>query len=96
MEAMLGNLTQEEMLTNQAGKNCINEQCELHLSLVKSLSTVLKQHQTTIHLTSTIHLSYLGGIVEYGPPPPMFNPSHPLLPKLDKEQIGWWDDCLIE
>ena len=26
----------------------------------------------------------------------MFNPSHPLLPNLDKEQIGWWDECHIE
>ena len=38
MEAMLGNLTQEEMLTNQAGNKCTNERCEIHLLLVKSLS----------------------------------------------------------
>ena len=26
----------------------------------------------------------------------MFYPNHPLLPSLDKIQIGWWDECHIE
>ena len=58
MEAMLGNLTQEEMLTNQAGKNCTNERCEFHLSLVKSLSIETTSNNNPPHINNSCTLPY--------------------------------------
>ena len=43
-----------------------------------------------------LYLLILTGNRHFGPPPPWFDRNHPLMPKLDHDQIEWWDECHIE
>ena len=56
MEAMLGNLTYKEILTNQTGNNYTNERCAFHISLVKSLSIQTTSNNNPPHINNSFTL----------------------------------------
>ena len=93
MQIMLGELSDEEIMTDREGTNFIQYMQMMMAHQFEDREQNPHQHSYNNQtIFSPLH-THPGNLQE-GEPPPYFDRT--LLPRLDRTQIAWWDECHIE